>query len=158
MGASFRKNKVKTIKGNLITLAKEGEFDVIAHGCNCFCTMGSGIAKQIKQVFPQAYSVDLKTIKGDKKKLGTCSCCDIIPLNLTVVNAYTQYDFGGKKVNVNYKAVCRCMDWIANNFKDKRIGLPKIGAGLAGGDWSIIQQIIEEKMFECDVTIVEYVF
>jgi len=39
------------IKGDLIELAKEGKFDVIAHGTNCFCTMGSGIAPQMAKAF-----------------------------------------------------------------------------------------------------------
>ena len=39
---------MKIIKGDLIKLALQGEFDVIVHGCNCFCTMGAGIAKSIK--------------------------------------------------------------------------------------------------------------
>ena len=26
------------IEGDLIKLAQEGKFDVIAHGCNCFCS------------------------------------------------------------------------------------------------------------------------
>jgi len=33
---------MKTIQGNLIHLAQDGEFDLIVHGCNCFCTMGAG--------------------------------------------------------------------------------------------------------------------
>ncbi len=32
------------INGDLIDLAKNGNFDVIIHGCNCFRTMGVGIA------------------------------------------------------------------------------------------------------------------
>ena len=42
---------MKTVKGDLIHLALAGEFDVIVHGCNCYCTMGVGIAKTIKQKF-----------------------------------------------------------------------------------------------------------
>ena len=42
---------MKTIQGNLIHLAQNGEFDLIVHGCNCFCTMGAGIAKGIKAAF-----------------------------------------------------------------------------------------------------------
>lgn len=34
-------------KGNLITLALEGKFDVIAHGVNCFCIQKAGIAKDM---------------------------------------------------------------------------------------------------------------
>ena len=59
---------MKLIKGDLIQLAKNGEFDVIIHGCNCFCTMGAGIAKTIKDIFPEAYKADLNTKKGDRSK------------------------------------------------------------------------------------------
>ncbi len=37
-----------------------------------------------------------------------------------------------------------------------RIGLPKIGAGLAGGDWPRIECIVDEELADCDVTVVEY--
>ena len=47
---------IKYIDGDLV---KEAElFDVIAHCCNCFCTMGAGIAPQIKNKFPDAYVAD----------------------------------------------------------------------------------------------------
>lgn len=39
------------VDGNLISLAKEGKFDVIGHGVNCFCTMGAGIAPQMAKEF-----------------------------------------------------------------------------------------------------------
>lgn len=37
---------LKHIKGNLIDLAEEGEFDIIIHGCNCQNTMGSVLRKR----------------------------------------------------------------------------------------------------------------
>ena len=43
--------KYNEIEGNLITLAMNGEFDVISHGCNCFCQMGAGIAPQMAKTF-----------------------------------------------------------------------------------------------------------
>jgi len=48
------------------------------------------------------------------------------------------------------------MKWIKEHFEGKRIGRPKIGAGLAGGDWGRISQIIDEKLTGEDVTLVEY--
>lgn len=39
------------IKGDLIKLALQGKFDVIAHGCNTFCNMGAGIAPQMAAAF-----------------------------------------------------------------------------------------------------------
>jgi O-acetyl-ADP-ribose deacetylase (regulator of RNase III) len=85
---------VKVVQGDLLRLALEGRFDMIVHGCNCFCTMGKGIALAIKQQFPEAYDADLRTAKGDRAKLGTITTAEIErpPARFTVVNAYTQYD------------------------------------------------------------------
>ena len=52
---------MKEVTGDLVKLAKNGEFDVIVHGCNCECIMGGGIAKQIRQAFPTAYDADRGT-------------------------------------------------------------------------------------------------
>jgi O-acetyl-ADP-ribose deacetylase (regulator of RNase III) len=143
-------SKLKYIDGNI--LEAEDMFDVIAHGCNCFCNFGAGLAKAIKHKYPEAYKADLATRKGDKKKLGSCSYHDYH--GFTVVNAYTQYYYGGGKVNADYKAIRKCMKWIKNAYSGKRIGLPKIGAGLAKGDWKTIEKIIEEELKGEDVTIV----
>jgi O-acetyl-ADP-ribose deacetylase (regulator of RNase III) len=145
---------MKIIKGNLITLAQKGSFDVIMHGCNCFCTMGAGIAKEIKLKFPEAYQTDLETEKGSKEKLGTCSYIEIN--NLTIVNAYTQFHWRGRGIKVDYEAIKLCFQFIKKQFHGQRIGIPKIGTGLAGGDWNIISKIIKETTENEDITLVEY--
>lgn len=132
------------IKGNLLTLFENNNIDILVHGCNCFHTMGAGIAKQIKEKYYIAYEADLQTIKGDKNKLGTYS---FVQINNTqfIINAYTQYHFYGKRP-IDYDALRNVFKLIDSNFKNKRIGIPKIGAGLAKGDWNIIQKIIEEEV------------
>lgn len=97
---------MKTIRGDLINLAKNGEFDVIVHGCNCFCTMGAGIALRIKEEFPHAFRIDCTTKKGDRVKLGNISCIPIHIRNkpLWIVNGYTQYHYLGNN-NFSYKAI-----------------------------------------------------
>lgn len=129
-----------TIFGNLITLAQEGKFDVIIHGCNCFCTMGAGFATQIRNSFPEAYDADLKTPKGGKSKLGTCSfgVSDTNGKRIIVVNAYTQFKHGGKGVLVDYKALQSCLKWVKEKYSGKRIGMPKTVQ-----DW---QEIIGKKL------------
>lgn len=142
---------MKIIYGDLINLALQGKFDVIIHGCNCFHTMGAGIARQIKQIFPDAYKIDLETPYGDKEKLGKFSYVKCG--KITVVNLYSQFDFRGEH-NVNYDAIRRGFDVIQNLFSGKRIGYPKIGAGLAGGDWKIIAPIIDKELEGEDHTLV----
>lgn len=157
---------MKEIKGDLIALAKQGEFDVIVHGCNCFCTMGSGIAAQVRRYFPVAYNADRLTVAGDKSKLGKYSCAVTSVFDewglinqLTIINAYTQYAFGSDKVHVDYEAIAKILHSLNMHFagSDLKFGIPFIGAGLAGGDWVRIKKIIEENTRHIDLTVVEYV-
>lgn len=48
----------------------QAEVDAIGHCCNCFCTMGKGIAPKIKKEWPEVYAADCATRKGDRTKLG----------------------------------------------------------------------------------------
>lgn len=141
---------MKYITGDLVQ--DNDQFDLITHGCNCFCNMGSGIAPQIKKKYPEAYDRDLETKKGDRAKLGTVSYTRYTtPI---VVNSYTQFSFSKHAVNIDYDAVRSCMKEIKRLFHGKKMGLPKIGAGLARGDWNILEKIIEEELEGEDVTIV----
>ena len=149
---------MKVIKGNLLKLAEAGKFDVIIYGCNCQCVMGAGIAKGIRFIFPEAYEADCETEKGDRSKLGTISFATINRngLQITVVNAYTQYHYRGRGVLVDYDAIRAVMGAVKSRFSGKRIGYPKIGAGLAKGDWETISAIIDEELNGEDHTLVEY--
>ncbi len=145
-------------KGDLIALALAGRFDVIVHGCNCFGSMGGGIAKTIQEIFPEAYAADLATARGDLNKLGSFSYAAVNRNGriITIVNGYSQYHFHGTDVLVDYPAVRRLFAKIKAEFSGKRIGYPKIGAGLAGGDWQILAAIIDEELEGEDHCVVLY--
>ena len=119
--------------GDILDLAQQGDFDIIVHGCNCFCTMGAGLAKSIRQRYPQAYEEDRKTESGDILKLGcftTASAGDFL-----IVNAYTQYQMSRNGVDVfDYSAFELILKKLAHIYGDKRFGLPYIGMGLAQGN------------------------
>jgi O-acetyl-ADP-ribose deacetylase (regulator of RNase III) len=143
---------MKVIKGDLIKLALAGKFTLIIHGCNCHNNMGKGIAKTISHYWPGARVADSKTIKGDKSKLGTYT--SYTENGLTIVNGYTQYNYG-RGVHADYKAIKELFDKVALDFPNEVIGIPKIGAGLAGGDWNIIKDIINNCGHN-NITLVEY--
>lgn len=190
--------KFEIIKGNLIDKALAGEFDVIAHGCNCFCIQKAGIAAQMSKAFNtdnfEYFVSESPSLKGNFMKLGTIdwsAFVKVLPFDneyiqlpkhksqlykgcdhyLTVINAYTQYNLGA---NLDYEALTLCMRKINHLFKNKHIGLPKIGCGIAGGIWDImelttelakiqfenkhfkdVKTIIKEELKDCDVTICE---
>ena len=149
---------MKKITGDLLQLAIDGYFDVIIHGCNCQCQMGKGIALSIKRQFPEAYAADCQTTKGDPSKLGTISVAEIERNGrvLHIINGYTQLHWRGQGVKADYEAIRSVMRTVQLTFPGKRIGYPKIGAGLAGGDWDLIPTIIEEELAGEDHTYVEY--
>lgn len=126
---------LKHTKGNLLDLAEQGAFDVIVQGCNCFNTMGSGIAREIRERYPMAYQIDQLTEKGDIMKLGGWT--ESQPSTFLIVNAYTQYGFnsGGMKEDVfEYTSFDLILQKLAALHGTKDFGFPYIGMGLAGGD------------------------
>ena len=155
---------MKTIKGDLIELAKQGHFDAIAHGCNCQKNFGAGIAKHILENYPEAYEVDKETYEP---KLGDISIAYDSRYDMNIINCYTQIWFG-KPYGINernhhekdtikarYEAIRECMQKINEQFAGDSIGLPLIGAGLAGLEWKTIERYIEEELVDVDVTIVK---
>ena len=149
---------MQTIRGELLRLALDGRFDVIVHGCNCQNQMGKGIALSIKKQFPEAHAADRQTTAGDRGKLGTLTTADVTRdgVSFTVVNAYTQYHYRPPGPNVDYDAIRAAIREVKRRFGGKRIGYPRIGAGLAGGDWPRIAQIIDEELAGEDHTVVEF--
>jgi len=152
---------MKIIKGNLITLAIAGEFDVISHGCNCFCTMGAGIAPQMAKAFgADKFKMEELGYKGSFNKLGTIDFQYNRQYNVAVVNSYTQYGFGrnhegGSKTPLDYVALEMCMKKINHEFKGTHVGLPWIGCGLAGGDKDRVAEILNRVLTDVELTIVE---
>ena len=163
--------KMKKVKGNLLKLADEGNFDIIVHGCNCHCTMGAGIARQISDKYPQAYEADKQTTPGDKYKLGTATHAIAKDKNgreFFIINAYTQFGFAitndaKSKDRFEYEAFQKLLDtWVDSPLAEARFGFPMIGSGLAGGDERRITSMIRAFSKEIakkggEVTLVEYV-
>lgn len=150
---------MKIVTGDLLELTDKGCFDVIAHGCNCFNSMSGGIARQIAIKWPQAQMADNVTTSGSINKLGTISFSKTRvfgigdTLDCDILNLYTQITPGK---DLSLTALRMCLEKISILYRGQRIGLPKIGSGIAGGDWKQIQKIIEEVLDpNCNVTIVE---
>lgn len=137
---------VENYEGDIFT----APVSVILQSCNCFHTMGSGIAKEIKVRYPRAYQADCLTPRGDRKKLGQFSLsgpADDQPF--WICNIYSQFNFGRDKRYVEYDKFYECMENVKNWLLKMEfaapvsVGIPyKISSVNAGGDWEKIQQII----------------
>lgn len=135
-----------------------GTEDVIVHGCNCLCNFGAGIAMQVARLYPQAYDVDKATKRGDASKLGTFTSWTgqhyyDLTRTVTIVNAYTQFYPNAKMKPFDYKAFFTVLPQIKRKYIGQTIAMPKIGAGLAGGDWGRIEGMINDWFHDREVKI-----
>lgn len=161
---------MKTVKGELCSLALDGHYNMIVHGVNCQGKMAAGVAARIASVFPEAYTSYRAACKKlpPETLLGRIAWHGIhlhtvpnqIAKMLYVVNAFTQLDYRGDGVRVSYQAVAQAFkavrDLIRGSEGHIKIAYPKIGAGLGGGDWNIIAPIIDAELEGCDHTLIEY--
>ena len=144
---------VKLIKGNLFG----SEADIIAHGVNTSGGFGSGIAGQIATFFPEVRALYFAKYEKKGWKLGDVQ---FAPTDLEhpqiIANCATQEEYYPRnKVHADYGAVLTCMEKVKNFAKanDFSIAIPKIGCGLAGGDWNIVHKILEEVFDDHDIRV-----
>jgi len=142
---------LKHSKGNLIDMAEQGLFDVIVHGCNCQNTMGSGIAKEIRARYPEAYEADTEAHKPyglhPIELLGNFSRAVSTwhSQYFVIVNAYTQVNYLPRGVDhFEYDSFALILRKLAAVYPGKRFGFPYIGMGLAAGNGFRIMNMLEE--------------
>ena len=127
------------------------EADVLVHQVNCRGVMGAGIAKQIRDRYPDVYEKYRKLCQryqgNPRSLLGVCQHVDVG--DKTICNAFSQDGLSGHGCKTDYDAFAECMWKIASEHHGKTIAMPyKIACGLAGGDWDTIKQIIEEELVD----------
>jgi len=141
---------IKIIDGDLFnTKAK-----YICHQVNCQGRMGSGVAKQVRVKFPEAYKAYSDRCNGEKSMkdpLWTLGKAQFVRCSngVTIVNMYSQgnYGYDGKQYT-DYSAFQNCLHEIRKTVPtDAVIAMPyKIGCGLGGGDWNIVMELIEKEL------------
>lgn len=147
---------VVEIKGNLLTDAADMGITHICHQVNCQGAMNSGIAKSIREKYPEVYNNYYSLVRSvkvcnpdpdnfDKFLLGNTQI--VFCEDVAVINMFSQSNYGydGKRYT-SYDAFAECLE----NIKEKlhadkvKIGFPKgIGCCRGGAEWPIIKKMIE---------------
>jgi len=136
--------------------------DAFAHGCNCQSTMGSGVAKAVRATYPDMYDfADCKSSMSKEQKLGNYTYAELTNGKLGY-NIYSQFDYRGRyvgKMDLDYGALERgltgvCID-LASKEK-KTLALPLIGCGLAGGNWNVVEGILNRVSDSTKIDFVVY--
>lgn len=138
---------LKTINKNIL----EVDSGIICHQVNCMGVMGSGLAKQIRDKWPDVYK-NYSLLFFYTKKEDLLGDFQFVKINnsLEVVNVFGQFNYGKDKKQTDYAALDKAflkMSRYKNHFKFKEwpIYFPhRFGCGLAGGDWTIVEPLIEK--------------
>lgn len=144
---------VKIISGNLL----DSKEDYICHQVNCRGVMGSGVAKAIRDKWPEVYDAYLQYVSMCVgTPLGSVYFAPIENGNQEVANMFAQFTYGYDGLRyTSYDAFCNCLSILARDIpKSKTIAFPyKIGSDRGGANWNIIYAMICEILGDWDVTI-----
>lgn len=134
---------IKEVQGDLLTSSAK----VRCHQVNCRGVMGAGLAKQVKEKYPEAFE-QYKALcdQFGSSLLGHTQfvvCHD----GTIIANLFAQDEYGSDKVQTNMGALDDCMAQVAAFCF--RVGVqpafPKLlGCGLAGGNWEDVLNLIQQ--------------
>lgn len=151
-------------EGNLLLA---NDIMVIGHQANCQNTFGSGIARSIREMYPEAYMADTKASQSRQNMLGNFSYANISLKNgiansqgssiSRIYNLYGQNLYGKGTRQTNYDALYSALEGMAKHLEpteadkmmfdyDRRpkVGFPyQMGSFRGGGSWDIVSRLIE---------------
>lgn len=147
----------------------ESGADVICHQVNCQGVMGSGIAKQVREKYPDVYESYKLLCENNNPEdlLGESQFVSIIDDKPRgIINIFGQLNYGyDGKCYTNYDVLKQAFDdvhWFVNNYfvdHNPVIAFPyKFGCARGGGDWNVVYKMIEDIFgdSDCEVLICEY--
>lgn len=140
---------------------------IICQQVNCRGVMGAGLARKMRNKWPQVYSVYRQHYEEGKLRVGNMH---LVPINMgaygkfmLVANLCGQDGYGRDKRYTDYiglrKALLKLREWRIVHHEFTGDALPiyfphGMSSTLAGGDWYLVRKIIEDVF--PDAIIVKY--
>ena len=133
--------------GNLL----EAKENIIVHQVNELGVMGAGLALQIKNKYPRVYEVYKKYC--NEQCLGKIQLVKINEHQM-ICNMFSQRGISRTERTTDYELIEQCFKKLRKLADDTyvTIAIPyKIGCGLAGGDWKIVEALIKKYLPEAKI-------
>lgn len=157
---------ISYIKGNMFEHLPQ-RFLVIPHVCNDLGAWGSGFVIPLAQQFPEAKARYLRAFTRSAKdramaqiELGWTQIVEC-RVGVWVCNMVAQHGVGSDENGrppLRYSVLAHCMESVAvlALAEQAEIHAPKFGAGLAGGNWDFIAQLIREIWVDRGLKVMIY--
>ena len=144
---------IKYVHGSLL----DSDCNYICHQVNCRGKMNSGVAKFIREKWPEVFALYTRYVDGASPDdlLGRDEFIPINP-NQQVVNMFAQRDYGydGRRYT-SYDAFWRCLVGLRQDTPaNATYAFPrKIGSDRGGANWNVIRTMINEVLGDREVYI-----
>lgn len=153
--------EIKYIKGDATKPIGEGP-KVIVHICNDIGAWGAGFVMALSSRWEGPEMMYRRWCGHQRNfKLGYIQRVKVED-GLTVINMIAQHKVGmvNGKPPIDYSALYTCLFKVGQYVKDVKasVHMPRIGCGLAGGDWNVVEGIIKEILSSNDIEVVVYDF
>lgn len=153
--------ELRYIKGDA-TCPQASGVKIIAHVVNTLGKWGKGFVVAVSDRWPETRQKYLDWYRnGPEFDLGAVQFIQVEPY-IWVANMVGQQGIrtGSKGPPVRYEAIEKCLEQV--RIKAQELGAsvhcPKIGAGLAGGRWDLIEPLIQKQLVDHDVDTTVYLF
>jgi O-acetyl-ADP-ribose deacetylase (regulator of RNase III) len=141
-----------------------GGHKIIAHICNDIGGWGKGFVVAISRRWPEPDSDYRRWYEErDQNDFGLGAIRVVaVAGDLAVANMIGQRDIRrrGGSPPIRYDAVRTCLGALRESAQSlaATIHMPRIGCGLAGGDWREIEPIIHDELSKYDIAVTVYDF
>lgn len=140
---------------------------ILAHVCNDIGAWGRGIVQDISRRWP---APEREFRRNGPLPLGTVQLVPVAA-ELWVANMVGQHGIMTKRglktrtgfepeagPPVRYEAIRECLGALVTHAQSEKaqVHMPRIGCGLAGGEWSMVEPLITETLVAAGVAVVVY--
>jgi O-acetyl-ADP-ribose deacetylase (regulator of RNase III) len=153
------KLEIRYCVGDATAPAADGN-KLIAHICNDRGAWGKGFVLSLSRRWPQPAEAFKSWFKeGSGFELGAVQFVQVKP-DVWVANMIGQHGLKAQKgvLPIRYEALRTCLEKVASKAKElgAAVHMPRIGCGLAGGEWSKVEPIILEALCEKGIEVTVY--
>ncbi len=137
----------------------EANADAICQQVNCRNVMGAGLAREICARWPDVKELYHEYCDECGDPYALLGSVHVVRkhgnMPFDVVNVFGQLNYGRQSVcYTSYNALEAAFLEINSLYRRKTVAFPyKFGCGLAGGDWTLVQELIQDCLTDCEVMI-----